>query len=171
MGHTCGEAPTPQTTASTRLIRVKHTIDIYQDQRGKLPHASTVRGRPTTGHTYAWLRCHRRWQTGRLAGAIPSCRPARTKDEGPPGARLDDRHSARISARHGRRIGKEAERPHEGGGGWRDESPGATLRTRPEVPGEDPRIHRIAAIIQRAGHAVAGVHINAAKDGEFCVAP
>src|SRR6266849_1044735 len=71
MGHTIGEDPVSPVTANTGLIRVKHTIDIYQDQRGKLLHASTVRGRPTTGHTYAWLRPHRPSQAGRLASAIP----------------------------------------------------------------------------------------------------
>src|SRR5216683_802575 len=76
MGHTIGEDPVSPVTASTRLIRVKHTIDIYQDQRGKLLHASTVRGRPATGHTHAWLRSHRPWQPGRLANAthVPQAR-------------------------------------------------------------------------------------------------
>jgi hypothetical protein len=37
--------------AGTGLVRVKHTVDIYQDQRGKLLHVSTVRGRPATGQT------------------------------------------------------------------------------------------------------------------------
>lgn len=47
--------------------------------------------------------------------------------------------------------------------------PGALLRIRPEVAGEDPRIRRIAAIIQRDGHVVAGVHINGDKDDKFGV--
>jgi hypothetical protein len=52
---------------------------------------------------------------------------------------------------------------------WRGDSPGALLRIRPEVAGEDPRIRRIAAIIQRDGHVVAGVPINGDKDGKFGV--
>src|SRR6266702_6721339 len=60
MGNTTGGDPVSPVTASTRLTRVKHTIDIYQDQRGQLLHASTVRGRPITGHTYAWLQSLRR---------------------------------------------------------------------------------------------------------------
>src|SRR5258706_8024642 len=81
MGHTIGEDPVSPVTANTRLIRVKHTIDIYQDQRGKLLHASTVRGRPNTGHLYACLRCHRPGKPGAWPTPSTSCRAARTRDE------------------------------------------------------------------------------------------
>src|SRR6266481_2091875 len=50
MGHTVGKDPVSLVIASTRLIRVKHTVDIYQDQRGRVLHGSTVRFGACHGH-------------------------------------------------------------------------------------------------------------------------